>query len=292
MIRLFFILIFFINFLFSYGQNEQENNVWINEDSSKFVNMIKVLNNDKFLKDKTKLLKNIDFFEITEDRDLGFGIRRTVGFQIGGFNVISNLVILSSEDEIIQYKLYYEEKVSKSIESIFNNTPELIQLLSNSYVIRKQNSFYYNNDNSLKKFKNEVSKKLGQIDLKIDTLDLNLVKNFTILIDPISCIEFGISCGFGGEKPEGRKAIEYFSSSNNIKAIKEVLKGYNPEGRLYAVETLLNLAEDKKITLTKEDELTIQNILELNIPISNCLMCKGSYLSAKESLNMRSKSKN
>lgn len=248
------------------------NHEWVKLDEENFKNILSLLNNSNTLKDKDQFLKSIIKLDIRDTKDLGFGLTYYKCAQYGGY-VTTWINLLSFKNEIIQYNIKYLEDDFKIIEYLINRDTKLkseITIVADSI---NPYSFIYQNQSTFDKFKTNVADKLGPIKLLSDNSDKNFSLNYSILTNPINSYDFGAYCYEGSEEPEGRKAINYFTSSNNVSAIREIIKGYNPEGRLYAIEALLTAANEKKIILTNEDKKIIKNILILKIPISTCSGC-------------------
>ena len=94
-----------------------------------------------------------------------------------------------------------------------------------------------------------------------------------MLVSPFYTYEYGSNCGEAGVDPTGRKAINYFVSNNDTATLRKIIKGYNPEGRLYAIEALLSLVSNGKTVLTNEDKKIINSVLSLKIQLSTCSGC-------------------
>ena len=104
------------------------------------------------------------------------------------------------------------------------------------------------------------------------------------LISPLnnSAIGFG-GCGYGGGVPQGRVAIDALVKANRIDLIENVLKGYNPGGRIYAVLALLEMKR-RGFELSDNTESTITKISYLDIKVETCSGCIFTARTAKEIL--------
>ena len=83
--------------------------------------------------------------------------------------------------------------------------------------------------------------------------------------------EYGWFCEYGtvGISPKGRQAILTLIKHNAIDHIREVLRGPNPEGRLYAADALLFLATEG-IELREADSMIIAEMRVSEQMINTC----------------------
>jgi len=101
-----------------------------------------------------------------------------------------------------------------------------------------------------------------------DTLNTD----YELLVDSLSSLEFGQNCGFlGDSQPKGRKAISNLISDQHYLLIRSVLDGYNNEGRVYAIEALLELNIKGDLILTETEKQKIKNIIEEDFEFDRCL---------------------
>jgi len=261
---------------------------WVKLDKENFINILSLLNNPKTLKNKGEFLKSIIKLDLRETKDLGFGLTYFECAQYGCY-VTTWISLLSFENKIIQYDIHYSQDDFKIINYLIKRDTKLKNEISFVADSLELYSFYYQDKSAFDKFKTNVANQLGPIKLSSDNSDKNFASNYSILTNPINSYDFGTSCYYSGEEPDGRKAINYFISSNNIEAIREITKGYNPEGRLYAIEALLTYVKKAKAILTNEDKILIKKILALNIPISACSGCIVSKSTADDLLDAKLK---
>lgn len=113
----------------------------------------------------------------------------------------------------------------------------------------------------------------GSINYQLDQDTDN--SDYKLLVDSLSYLEFGKDCGFAGDfQPEGRKAISNLISDQNYSLIRSVLDGYNNEGRVYAIEALLELNIKGEIILTETEKQKIKSIIEDDFEFDRCLGCE------------------
>jgi hypothetical protein len=91
-------------------------------------------------------------------------------------------------------------------------------------------------------FRDERTKVLGP-PAAIDP-DPKVADAYHLLWSPFSNLAYGQMQGEGGDKPDGRVAMEsLLAHEQGAALLEDVLRGPNPEGRLYAAEGLLRLGK-------------------------------------------------
>ncbi len=110
-----------------------------------------------------------------------------------------------------------------------------------------------------------------------------LPQEYKILSDSNFHYDFGESCYLLGKPPLGRKAIETLRLEKRTDLIKAVLNGNNNEGRIYAIEALLQLHEKKECVLTDEEKDKIKLIILSNHIINRC---KGNVIISTPSIEL------
>lgn len=93
-----------------------------------------------------------------------------------------------------------------------------------------------------------------------------------LLADPLSDLTFGDVCNEDGSPPRGREAVDSLRLRASVVTLDVVLRGPNPEGRLYAAEALL-LLQQEGVRLTESLETAVHEVLALEIPIQACGGC-------------------
>lgn len=125
-------------------------------------------------------------------------------------------------------------------------------------------------DNTLLDYKKHINIELGEFKT------LNVAKNvreiYHILTSPYENSIVGQGCDAGGSSPEEKYAMETLIKHKQIKVIENILKGYNPGGRIYATIALLALKK-KGIKLNKEVENAINKVIEQDVTILTCSSC-------------------
>jgi hypothetical protein len=105
----------------------------------------------------------------------------------------------------------------------------------------------------------------------------SLEEAYLLLWSPTSDIVYGRMQGEGGEPPEGRNAVERILGHEQGPALlDDILRGPNPEGRLYAAEALLRL-EKKGLRLDEQVRKSIDWIRESGVKIHVARGCEISW---------------
>ena len=107
-----------------------------------------------------------------------------------------------------------------------------------------------------------------------------------LLVDPLGDLTFGDVCYEDGSPPPGREAVDALRLRASIAALDVVVRGPNPEGRVYATEALL-LLEREGVRLGDAIEDVIYDVLKLDVPIMSCAGCEHLPERARTLVNER-----
>jgi hypothetical protein len=121
---------------------------------------------------------------------------------------------------------------------------------------------------------------------KQDTADKTL-SNIQILTDSTINYPYGNACGFAGTRPLGKQAIVGLLNAKDYKGLKSVLDGHNNEGKVYAIEAALLLANKGEITLSPSDKMKIRSLIMRNFKISECNGCLFGYTNSLDLFRTR-----
>lgn len=124
-------------------------------------------------------------------------------------------------------------------------------------------------------FQDERGKILGA-HLLIDPAD-DVAEAYLLLLSPFSDLAYGSMQGEGGDKPDGRLAMEkILAHEQGASLLEDALRGPNPEGRLYAAEGLLRL-ERKGRKLGEQARKDIEWVRKSDVKIHACRGCEMSW---------------
>ena len=131
------------------------------------------------------------------------------------------------------------------------------------------------NDDVFLGYKSSVSAELGE--MKGAEIPDELKKSFDYLTSPIEVRAIGGT--------DGEIAIDALVNANRVDLIENVLKGFNPSGRVYAALALLKLSNWNELVLSPDMISTIAKVSNLDITIRTVRGCLVSSRTAKEILS-------
>ena len=140
----------------------------------------------------------------------------------------------------------------------------------------KKHSIKYTNEPVYSRYKNKVAEKIGRPAWQPFIQNKIYRANYEWLCDPVHRYEYGAACGPGGSDAlAGEDAIRFFQRSKDTNAVRSLMQGANPEGRIYAVETLAQM-----VKLTESDWGIIDKVLKLDTRLNVCEGCSTSKINA------------
>jgi len=126
-------------------------------------------------------------------------------------------------------------------------------------------------EGTLLKYKRAVAAVLGEIK-RIDPPG-HLQRHYEYLMSPFEVIYVGLGgCGLAGPMLRGREAIDLIAHERNLELLTNVLRGYNPGGRVYALLALSELQE-KGVRIPAETKQLMRRVQRLKIPVTTCVGC-------------------
>ena len=131
------------------------------------------------------------------------------------------------------------------------------------------------NDSVFRSYKSAVSAELGEMK-RADVPD-ELNKAFDYLTSPIANRAIGDT--------DGEIAIDALVQAKRVDLIENVLRGFNPSGRVYAALALLKLSKKNELVLSPDTISTIAKVSNLNISIRTVRGCLVSSRTANEILS-------
>jgi hypothetical protein len=120
-------------------------------------------------------------------------------------------------------------------------------------------------DSVLRKYQTAVSTELGE--MKPAAIPAELQKSFDSLTGPMEIDNVGSS--------DGEMAIAALVNTERFDLVENVLRGFNPNGRIYAARELLKLNKEGRLSLSADSLAVIAKISNLDIQIravSGCLV--------------------
>lgn len=217
-----------------------------------------------------------------DEDDLGFGAR-TFSFSKG--NGYTNLIFTG---------FVFNGKIGSYRIAVYSTSswPRIRQFIIEAW---KQNSelrfeegdygmsFSRESPEMFQTYKNAVSAELGEMESL--TVPADLRDSYESLISPLNNSVVGKGCcGYACVIPQGKRAIDEIVKANRIDLIGNILKGYNPGGRVYAAQAMLEL-EKQGVVLSIDAQNAIKKIRNLDISIETCSGCIHYHKTAKDILD-------
>lgn len=126
-------------------------------------------------------------------------------------------------------------------------------------------------------YKSSVARELGE--MKPADIPEELKKSFDYLTSPIGVWAIG--------DKDGQIAIDALVNARRVDLIENVLRGFNPRGRVYAALALLTLSKGNRLVLSSDTISTIAKVVNLDLTIRTVSGCIVSSRTAQEILSDR-----
>ena len=209
------------------------------------------------------------------EEDLGFGAIR--------FNAMSGhgYTSLSVEAFVFRGTIgFYKLELHSSPERWTRIRERMIELWQQnngpSFEERESGIIHIQRDDSvLRKYQAAVSAELGE--MKPAVIPAELQKPFDALIQPIGINSVGDS--------DGEKAIAALVNAERFDLVENVLRGFNPNGRIYAARELLKVQREGRLVLSSDTVAAIAKIRNLDLQIRTVSGCIVNLTHAKEILD-------
>ena len=168
----------------------------------------------------------------------------------------------------VGFQLYEELITIKAVNQIWlQNSGDLLVDLDkkhSKYQGKYDLKFYTKFPNVLNQFYQSVEQGLGEM-IPVDVPD-DLKEAYAYLVTNISYSEFGRSCYNPGLETEGYKFMNLLVSAKRTDLLVNILRGFNPAGRIYAAKALTELGLNSDNVIQKE----IDRIINLKVFIPTC----------------------
>jgi hypothetical protein len=198
--------------------------------------------------------------------DLGFGLTAATHTLVGG-HVSCWIRVASIADEFVSVDANCPT-TSKDWSKI---APIVQEALGPEFVAKGDGygasmNAHYPFPESKAKLQSALAKELGPT----QTLDVpeELQKSYEILASPLDRLVVGTACGVAGSPPLGAKETLMLEKAGRLDLLRNVLRGPNPEGRVYAAQALR-----RHQPLTPDDASVIEKIRTQPTIIFGCSGC-------------------
>lgn len=129
-------------------------------------------------------------------------------------------------------------------------------------------------------YKKALSAELGE--LATVTVPQHLEDAYQVLLSLGNPLVLGDGpCDYGAVIPHGKRAIDAIVAAHRTDLISNIVKGYNPGGRVYAA-VALKAMEREGIKLSPDVLRALEVVRELDIDLETCSGCIHSHLKAKQ----------
>ena len=201
--------------------------------------------------------------------DLGFGGRTFAFSKASGYTYL-RVNGFAFNDTIGSYEISLDcsswSKVSSVLTDAWKRSSDL-EFTEWKYGISHEREF----PDVIAGFKTAVSTQLGELQPVIVPSHLKDAYESLVSLRNNSVIGPG-PCGFAGTTPQGKRAVDTLVVANRLDLIGNILKGYNPGGRMYAALALI--AMQRKGTELPPDLLQALDVIRnMDIQLETCLGC-------------------
>ncbi len=206
----------------------------------------------------------------------------------------ADVSVWTYEGKVMQYVVdcrTFNEGKESVLEYIINKDTVLKRKVRELGSVKKRNSFSLLNEAVFARFQGKVAESLGAITFFPDRsagYDSVYLRHYHNIMDvayqPFS--GYGHLCGLNEIDLPGRLALEYFMGRRDYTALRAILRGYNPVGRVYALEGLLTAVSTHQIVLSEDDKAVMEKVLSLDARIEFCDHCRLRKYNADSALRM------
>lgn len=237
------------------------------------------IENPVLLNDKDSFLLHFPTWKRTTDT-IGFGAYVTQ------FNYeMYSVSVAHFEHKVMQcyFRISPLEERKDIIEYIRRKDTVLSRKMSEREFVLSANSIKYTNHLVYNRYKNKVADSIGVAAWRPFIQNKIYRANYELLCDPVHRYEYGQFCGPGGSGPvEGANGIGFFKRSRDTNAIRSLMQGFNPEGRIYAIEALTN--GQNRMRITENDRGIIRRVLRLDTKLR---ICEGCFMLRRNALYLK-----
>jgi hypothetical protein len=132
-------------------------------------------------------------------------------------------------------------------------------------------------------YKTTVAARLGAIEPVTVPPELRSAYELLISLGNNSVISHDV-CGYGAVAPAGKNAIDALVKANRVDLINNVLRGYNPGGRVYAWLALFATMR-KGASISADTARAMDVVRTLDLVLDRCSGCIGSQETAQQIIN-------
>lgn len=231
--------------------------------------------------------------DVREDRVIGFGARRVRLALYGGYTTIWMNLLAEEPDEHGRSRVVALELEQRgSAESWAAVAPTLHKAWAGSPAAsalgERESAITYERRDAarLAALRAKIEKALGAVSAA--EVPSGLARAFGRLTSPHEELVIGRSCFSDGGPPPGAEDIRALAAAGRHDLVRSVLRGFNPEGRVWAVHALLEHARTGGV-LDEADKRAIDVLRALPLKLACCDGCELEYVSFDEALRRAAK---
>ncbi|MEQ1831161.1 MAG: hypothetical protein ABL921_34765, partial [Pirellula sp.] len=215
-----------------------------------------------------------------ELEDLGFGAGKIEESQGFGYSTI-HLSALVFRGSIVRYRITFQSWSSwpriraKILNASETNVPKPYTEIADGLKIEINDGY------ALESYKKAVATELGEME-EIH-VPPHLREDYEYLISPFVNSTVGVNgCGVAGMLPQGKESVDLLQKAEKrIELLENVLRGYNPGGRVFSLIALRQL-RSRGIKFSRRTEVTMDKLLTSNLSIDACFGGTIHRLTAKQ----------
>jgi hypothetical protein len=248
--------------------NLRLNPKWVTEDEAMIEEILPILydipNIDILINNFN--FKN-EFYPYVYKRELGLGYSITNLVRYGGgYTSISIKLLADSND--ISYSSKLTIKSNKRVMKRLDKKYKLSDLYESNTYSGQRYSYVTINSKNVRLYDEFINdfNNYFKINTNINIPD-EIVSEYRLLTEPFYENVYGYRIGFGGIIPRERKALEKILELNDNNILMAIISSPNPEGRLYAIEGLIENNTDDILYDYKFLDI-VDKTIELNCAFS------------------------
>jgi hypothetical protein len=204
------------------------------------------------------------------ETDLGFGGRTFAFSKTGGYTYLT-VAGFVFQDTIG----YYTISVSCSLSWPKIKTVLIETWKRNSELQFREGEYGIHHDREfpavVADYKKAVSAQLGELAPVNVPPHLKERYDYLMSLGENSVIGAG-ACGYGGSTPRGKEAIDAIAHTGRIDLLANILRGYNPGGRVYAALALVTM-QRKGTQLPPDLQKAVDIVRNLDLEVEACVGC-------------------
>jgi len=214
-----------------------------------------------------ELVKTLPSSEKGEHVDLGFDQARDEQVFGGGYlSCRFNMVAFHDDFELVDVNCNWPESAPAAVHAVVRDALGPAFEITTRGIGYKAGHVRFDFPRKTAEARNALSRELGE--LTPVEFPSELREPYELLLSPLQTLDIGDYCYEGGEPPDGLIAARKLVVARRADLLRNVLRGPNPEARLYAARGLRELG-----ALSDADRALTLKLRKLKLPLVNCSGC-------------------